>query len=859
MKKYFSYAAAIVAMLAMVASTGCGNDDTDNAGGPVIDVSPTLTVSAEGGMSHLSYSIINPVEGQQISASCDQDWLYSFDYSTDGQIGFKYAVYDDETQDRTATLTLTYPGAETKTVAVTQIRKGGMTFDIQVTDVSETGATVTITPSNNDQTYMYAVVSAAYMKEFDNPADFIQDDITYWEDHCDNEGYTFESFIKLMLRTGVHVDDELNDLDPNKEYCAYAYGMTPEKIITSGLSTAYFTTTKIDYTNVNFKVTYTNDTDYNATITVRPELEDGSLYAGGWTFTVRNSYAQTVDGETDEEWQATILSNLKEQVEEGYFTQDDLLHGEKTFYLSDNLGTGIRPWGGNTYYVYCFGLNANFNVDTNDGVFSRSEVKTNPVEVTNPCTFEVSVPESSIEDMEAVVEVTPSDESTSYFVALTPTKTIGLAGEGDETVGESLVVERMIQRLDLAAKNWWLSEDWVEKGPIKKSLWADLGWELKPEQELSVLIFGVDQFGRRSTVIAREDFKTTEFTQPSAGFSVDIEVVDNTTPGSLTVKFTPKSSSPDLDANKVRYYAGLVPSYQWESYEDWQAYVDDMVHSGLISNTATVSGEKTMTADVNYEMEYTIFAFAYKNGITYPDQDPDTKEVTTVALPKSTTANVSVEVRRYNGADVYNQDPVVWKDYQNSGIFTILIPTPNEAAVTWYYTLHSSRSAIPNSDGQMYRHFMDEDLSGYRCGKYGTFAASEGTFGVFCTARDNTGAWGPMNYQDVTLEKIAISEAETVPTSDIGLWLPDSTQKPTYPGNPDPRSVAATASSISSHTVSFGTPVRFSSASFMIADSEINRYNELKGHERLTESQPRKVRFSLFDTEGFESPYIPRN
>ena len=110
-----------------------GNEDPTidkPSGPPSIEVASTLTLLAEGGTESLPYTIVNAVDGQQISASFDQDWVYSFDFSTPGEIRFKYAVYEDDTRDRTATLTLTYPGAETKKVSVTQIRKGGMPFEI---------------------------------------------------------------------------------------------------------------------------------------------------------------------------------------------------------------------------------------------------------------------------------------------------------------------------------------------------------------------------------------------------------------------------------------------------------------------------------------------------------------------------------------------------------------------------------------------------------------------------------------------------------------------------------------------------------------------------------------------------------
>ena len=853
MKKFFSYAAAIVAMLAMVASTGCSNDDTDNAGGPVIEVEPTLTVSADGGLSQLTYSIKNPVEGQQISATCDQDWLYDFDYTTAGQIGFKYAVYTDETQDRTATLTLSYPGAESKTVAVTQIRKGGMSFDIQVSNITEGGVTVTVTPSNNDQTYMYAVVSAATVNSFDSDMAFIQDDITYWENYCDEKGFTFESFMDIMLRKGVYVDEGINDLKPNVEYCAYAYGLTREKIITSGLGKTFFTTTKIDYKTVNFKVTYTTEDDYNAKVTIRPELEDGSLYTGGWMFSTRNSYAQTVLEETDEEYQESIMTNLKEQVAQGMFTQESLYTGEVTFNLSQTTNN-IRVWGGNIYYIYCFGLNENFNVDTNDGVFSRSEVKTNDIEVTNPCTFDVTV--TDVEDREAKVNVTPSDETTTYFVALTPTHTISLAGNGDEKVGESLVVERMLQRMDI---EWgitdWTSGDWIEKGPISEYLREDLTWVLNPEQELSVLVFGFNQFGRRTTAISRADFKTAATVAPSEGFYVDIEITANDQPGYLSAKFTPKATEgSDLNPDKVWYYAGIVPAYQWETYHDWQAFVEDMEHAGTITDDATVRGEKEMTSEVNYDLEYVVFAFAYASGITYPDQDPSLTRVTTAPLPMSTTAELSVEVKRYNGAALEAMYPVEWKGSSENGDYVVvLIPKPNEYAVTWYYLLHASRSSMSLPDGLVYKYFM-EDYIGYRGGEYGSYApGGSGPWGLFYAARDITGAWSKLHYDEIDLNKIALSDPSTAPTTGIGLWLPEYYgPRPSYPDNPNPTS--ASTSSINTHTIDFGTPVRFSSASFMLAESEIARYNEIKAREAAMKNDSEGR--SVVDLQGLEKARI---
>ena len=203
--------------------------------------------------------------------------------------------------------------------------------------------------------------------------------------------------------------------------------------------------------------------------------------------------------------------------------------------------------------------------------------------------------------------------------------------------------------------------------------------------------------------------------------------------------------------------------------------------------------------------------------------------VTTAALPKSATADLTVEVRRYSGPEVEAAYPVEWKGAGNNDIFTVLMPHPNEAAVTWYYLLHASRQGMSLPDGLIYSYFMTDYL-GYRGGVYGTYSMGSGSPGLFYTARDITGAWGPMHYEEPDLSSIALSDPKTIPTSGEGLWLPEYYgPQPSYPDNPNP--TPASTSSINTHTIDFGAPVRFSSASFMLAESEIARYNEIKARE----------------------------
>lgn len=86
---------------------------------PAIKASPdSFIIEAAGDICTINYSIDFPVDGKTISATSDQDWVNTFDYSKSGEISF---AVDENTGDaRTATITLSYEGAENVTITVAQ-------------------------------------------------------------------------------------------------------------------------------------------------------------------------------------------------------------------------------------------------------------------------------------------------------------------------------------------------------------------------------------------------------------------------------------------------------------------------------------------------------------------------------------------------------------------------------------------------------------------------------------------------------------------------------------------------------------------------------------------------------------------
>ena len=92
---------------------------------PVITVDNTnVLVKAEGGNVTLPYSIKYPAAGATITATSAETWVKGFDYTVPGEVTFAVDANDGEA--RTATVTLSYPGADPVAVTVSQSAKGAV-------------------------------------------------------------------------------------------------------------------------------------------------------------------------------------------------------------------------------------------------------------------------------------------------------------------------------------------------------------------------------------------------------------------------------------------------------------------------------------------------------------------------------------------------------------------------------------------------------------------------------------------------------------------------------------------------------------------------------------------------------------
>ena len=87
---------------------------------PMIVAHDPTKVSADGGAGEIAYTVYNEIEGVNLTASTNQSWL-TIGSTTGGKVTFTAAA-NDATEERTATVILTY-GTATEAVTVTQEAK----------------------------------------------------------------------------------------------------------------------------------------------------------------------------------------------------------------------------------------------------------------------------------------------------------------------------------------------------------------------------------------------------------------------------------------------------------------------------------------------------------------------------------------------------------------------------------------------------------------------------------------------------------------------------------------------------------------------------------------------------------------
>ena len=207
------------------------------AAGEVIEGIPSITVdpksisaTADGGNFEIAYTIENPVDGGEISASCPAPYVASLDCSTDGLVTFTVAVNDGDYRNTEISITYTWADGSTS-VAVPVSQTGAAAsdgnFTLQILEQTYSSVTCRVTPSESSMQHISMVIRQDKYPNYTDEQWFMAD-FNYFEQMAGQFGLSFVDYMnQFRINTG-ELEFTATGLDPEVDFYLYAYGIDSE-------------------------------------------------------------------------------------------------------------------------------------------------------------------------------------------------------------------------------------------------------------------------------------------------------------------------------------------------------------------------------------------------------------------------------------------------------------------------------------------------------------------------------------------------------------------------------------------------------------------------------------------------------
>lgn len=235
-----------------------------------------VEVSGKGGEVIVKYEVENPVAGAELSVEYDCDWITGLDTSVDGEIRFDVALHY-VAEPRETVLTLKYDEI-TMSLPVKQLEGDPQdVFSINLDEVNMVNAAATITPADNEMTYMTLVSEAWWFDEKGNVDAVLDQVLGAYETIASMAGMSFEDFLRNeVLIQGVQTV-WYGSLIYDTEYELMVVGLDLDCTRTSEAVFAAFTTKDVEKVEVTFDLNIdVNGPD--ATVTTEPSRDDIFYY-----------------------------------------------------------------------------------------------------------------------------------------------------------------------------------------------------------------------------------------------------------------------------------------------------------------------------------------------------------------------------------------------------------------------------------------------------------------------------------------------------------------------------------------------------------------------------------------------------
>lgn len=520
----------LFAVLAGTAFFSCTEREPEEPLAPKLTFQQTeVTVPADGMQASVVYVLENPVEGETLEVSVDQEWVT--DLSVD-DVKVSFSVLKNETEEvREANVLLKYTEDVSASFVIRQDAGEIPPFKIVPNEEAKTEVSMSFTIYPQDPMMTYTAISfpKEVYDELGSPEAIYQKILDFYSEAAAANGYSLQDLLGQILKTGTMENARISGLEPYSENYLIVVGMDTEGRQLTDLVEEYYKLKEFEKVDMDFEILYDID-GIDATMTVKPSLNDHYYWRDYISKKDLEDYGKGI-----EELAAELLDyNVTMNAMYGYTAEQVV---RMMCFLGENTSQMYALKSETSYIGYVFGCSIAGVVDTD--VVSEEFITGSIPPSDNVLTLETIEPNVD----RVTIKVTASN-SDPYVLEVLPSDEYG--GMSDEELLEELLKNDYTYNT--------LSGNW--EGNITG---------LEPESEYLVVVFGYNG-GVATTQVCREQFTTLALGNPAEFlFSSDAVKLESNM-AEVSISGTPGT---------VLYLWGLVKSGT-EEEEILQAIAEDV-------------------------------------------------------------------------------------------------------------------------------------------------------------------------------------------------------------------------------------------------------------------------------------------
>ncbi len=305
---------------------------------------------------------------------------------------------------------------------------GNDDFEITVHDIFHTKCKLDVKAKNPEMPLYFGIYGKKDFETYVNDADFIQSIMENIERIANNYGMTLQELLESELKVGSVENFEYNDnVYPDTEYIAYAFGLDKQGNVLTGLNKVEFRTPAVGMEDCTFEITSVDLTATSFKVNVKPSNPNTEYYYDVMSSSTYQEVGSSADG-----IRSVVLSVMNRGIEEYGYTVYEAVQrmtsaGEVT---SEEGGETLGVTPNSTWYAFAIGLGV-------DGTFT-----------TEPTIVAITTLSESENTFETMMGDIAPDKATVYVGPSKPYETwawLTIADEDAVAEGKPMTDEQIIE------------------------------------------------------------------------------------------------------------------------------------------------------------------------------------------------------------------------------------------------------------------------------------------------------------------------------------------------------------------------------------------------------------------------------